>query len=94
VKASAVPAPAATMQSDQRPSVPTLTPLDSIVLETERLQAHCIAILEERVHLMDDRLQATRRMAEEALAKRDRHDSLFAAFAGRLATAKSLLATV
>jgi hypothetical protein len=94
VKLPAVPAPATAMRSEQRPSVPTSTPLNPIVSETERLQADRITILEERVHLMDDRLQATRRMAEEAIAERDRHDSLFASFAGRLATAERLLGTV
>jgi hypothetical protein len=48
VNPPAVPAPAATTQSDWRPtSVPTLTPLDPTFSETERLQAHCIATLEE-----------------------------------------------
>jgi ATP-dependent protease HslVU (ClpYQ) peptidase subunit len=42
---------------------------------------------------MDDNLQSTRRMAQEALAEYDRQDSLLAGFAGRLATAEHLLAT-
>jgi hypothetical protein len=75
VKPPAVPAPAAMTQSDWRPSVPTSTPPAPIVLETERLQAHCIAILEERVHLMDDNLQSTQRMVQEALAECNRQDS-------------------